>query len=146
MIISWKDTKREEGVSGVAADIYGTYVLFDEYQVPDAYRSTEAVCLNIISYGMKPDGYEIYRRNAGNKKFTLLAVTKKSVSSMTYTDKKVTCAESYEYKVRSYKTIAKRDRPANTAVLSRCQLQIKQENIGYSLCRNRQIQRVKQFL
>ena len=81
---------------------------FDEYQVPDAYRSTEAVCLNIISYGMKPDGYEIYRRNAGNKKFTLLAVTKKSVSSMTYTDKKVTCTESYEYKVRSYKTIAKK--------------------------------------
>ena len=27
---------------------------------------------------------------------------------MTYTDKKVTCAESYEYKVRSYKTIAKK--------------------------------------
>lgn len=86
----------------------GLMCFFDEYQVPDANRSTEAVCLNIISYGMKPDGYEIYRRNAGNKKFTLLAVTKKSVSSMTYTDKKVTCAESYEYKVRSYKTIAKK--------------------------------------
>ena len=63
--------------------VYDAKQRYVSAQIKSAVKvNTEAVCLNSISYGMKPDGYEIYRRNAGNKKFTLLAVTKKSVSSI----------------------------------------------------------------
>lgn len=94
---------------GDATKYTGLWCQFDEYQVPDMYRSTDKIKLGIYSdYGVCPDGYKIYRREEGTKKFQLIKTLKKKTKGIVYYDKAVTAGKIYYYKVKVYRRFGKK--------------------------------------
>lgn len=106
MLVGYRNGKKQ--YTGSKLTYTGLLCYFDEYQVPDAYRSTKEIRLNIGNYGMLPDGYEIYRRESGQEKYQCIAKVKKASAAICRADKKVTAGKTYYYKARSYKTIGKK--------------------------------------
>lgn len=94
---------------GDATKYTGLWCNFDEYQVPDRYRGTDKIELSLCAdYGVCPDGYKIYRREEGTKKFQLIKKLKKRTTGIKYMDKAVTAGRIYEYKVKTYRKFGKK--------------------------------------
>lgn len=91
------ETLEEENVTGSGQA--GWY----EYQYSDTDFSPSQIELRFSVYdGMKPTGYQIYRKAPGEK-YQKIKTIKTSKREVSYVDKKVTAGEQYSYKVRAYK-------------------------------------------
>lgn len=91
------ETLKEENVTGPGQA--GWY----EYQYSDTDFSPSQIELRFSVYdGMKPTGYQIYRKASGEK-YQKIKTIKTSKREVSYVDKKVTAGEQYSYKVRAYK-------------------------------------------
>ena len=107
MVYAYK--KGKACYSGCASDYTGISCDFDEYQISDAERSTESISLLLHSeMGLRPDAYQIDRRESGTKKYKKLATLKKKVRAITYKDLSVEAGHVYDYRVRSYVKIGKK--------------------------------------
>lgn len=106
-IVGYRNGKQK--FHGNADEYTGLWCCFDEYQVSDCERSPQVIELKLYaSYGMKPDGYRIYRKKEGAKKFKCIKNWKKKASGLTYRDKAVAAGQIYYYKARAYRTIGKK--------------------------------------
>ncbi|MFP3154596.1 N-acetylmuramoyl-L-alanine amidase [Lachnospiraceae bacterium ZAX-1] len=72
-------------------------------KVKQETNSTSSIKLSWKKVG-GASGYEIYRYQTKTKKYTKIASTKKN-SAVTYTNKKLSSATIYKYKVRAYKIL-----------------------------------------
>lgn len=85
---------------------------FAEYNDTDANCSPEKIELRPIhGEGMKPDGFEIFRKKSGAKKFKKIkTITLKTLkkSKGSYFDKTVKEGQAYVYSLRTYKKIGKK--------------------------------------
>lgn len=77
---------------------------WDEYAWEDAPCSPTKIVLWLncgsASYGLKPSGFQIYRKEVGTSRYKKIATVGAKISK--YTDKKVTAGKSYQYKYRAY--------------------------------------------
>jgi len=84
---------------------------WDDYAASDANCSTTCIDLwgTNASDGMAIKGYQMYRREASEKKYKKIATFKKgSKYGFTYKDKKVKAGKTYYYKFRTYGVINKK--------------------------------------
>ena len=91
------ETLEEENVTGPG------HVGWYEYQYSDTDFSPSQIELRFsVDNGMKPTGYQIYRKAPGEK-YQKIKTIKTSKREVSYVDKKVTAGTQYSYKVRAYK-------------------------------------------
>lgn len=96
------ETLEEENVTGPGP--VGWY----EYQYSDTDFSPSQIELRFsVENGMKPTGYQIYRKAPGEK-YQKIKTMKTSKRGVSFVDKKVTAGEQYFYKVRAYKKYGKK--------------------------------------
>lgn len=89
--------------SGTASGFTGVTCAFAENQNIDTAYSTKSITLYAVSEeGIRPAGYEIYRREKGANKFNRLARISKKSRSLKYVDKEVRAGACYEYKIRAF--------------------------------------------
>ncbi len=83
-------------------------MMWDDYLYADGYVSPSRIDLWIYygGQGMKAQGFQIYRKEAGGKYQKIKTIKrKKNKSYVTYKDKTVTTGTTYKYKIRSYRKI-----------------------------------------
>ena len=96
------ETLEKENVTGPGQ------VVWYEYQYSDTDFSPSQIELRFsVDNGMKPTGYQIYRKAPGEK-YQKIKTIKTSKRGVSYVDKKVTAGERYFYKVRVYKKYGKK--------------------------------------
>ena len=92
----------EYGYQDVYTGVASPY--WDDYAWADAPCSPTKIVLWLdggsASYGLKPSGFQIYRKEAGTSGFRKIATV--GVKTSKYTDKKVKAGKTYQYKYRAY--------------------------------------------
>ena len=97
-----------EFYSGVGPTVFNDCIFENGYT---STKKIQLMCLQIPK-GIKLDGYQIYRREKGAKKFklikTIVVKNRKDWDSISWFDKTVTARKTYDYKVRGYKKMGKK--------------------------------------